>query len=142
MDNFTPVTGLIGGLLIGTAATLFLWLNGRIAGVSNIVGGLLDIRRGDKLWRLLFLCGLVAGASLYYLAFGDVPHHRANFPAWLLGAAGVLVGFGSSLGSGCTSGHGVCGLGRLSVRSLVATAVFVATGIAATFVVRHLSGIY
>ena len=142
MDNFTPVTGLIGGLLIGTAATLFLWLNGRIAGVSNIVGGLLDIRRGDKLWRLLFLCGLVAGASLYYLAFGDVPRHRADFPAWLLGAAGVLVGFGSSLGSGCTSGHGVCGLGRLSVRSLVATAVFVATGIAATFVVRHLSGIY
>lgn len=142
METFAPVSALIGGLLIGAAATLFLWLNGRIAGVSNIVAGLLEIRRGDVLWRLLFLCGLVAGASLYYLAFGEVPLHRADFPAWLLAAAGLLVGFGTSLGSGCTSGHGVCGLGRLSVRSLVATSVFVAVGIVTTFVVRHIFGVY
>jgi uncharacterized membrane protein YedE/YeeE len=142
MENFTPVTALIGGLLIGTAATLSLWLNGRIAGVSNIAGGLLALKRGDMLWRLLFLCGLVAGASSFYVVFGNVPLHRPDFPVWLLAAAGLLVGFGTSLGSGCTSGHSVCGLGRLSVRSLVATVVFVLAGILATFVVRHLFGVY
>lgn len=142
MDNFTPVASLAGGLLIGAAATLLLWLNGRIAGVSNIAGGLLALKRGDVLWRLLFLCGLVAGASWYYVVFGNVPLHRAQFPTWLLAAAGLLVGFGTSLGSGCTSGHGVCGLGRLSLRSLVATVVFVITGMLVAFVVRHLFGVY
>jgi uncharacterized membrane protein YedE/YeeE len=142
MGNFAPVSALAGGLLIGTAAALLLWLNGRIAGVSNITNGLLAWKRGDILWRLLFLGGLVAGAGLYYGMFGDVPVARPNFPGWLLAAGGLLVGLGTSFGSGCTSGHGVCGLGRLSLRSLAATVIFLVTGILTTFVVRHLFGVY
>jgi uncharacterized membrane protein YedE/YeeE len=141
MENFTPVSALVGGLLIGIAATLLLWLNGRIAGISNIVNGLLEWKRGDLLWRLLFLAGLVAGAGVFYVLFDHAPVPRADCPAWLLGTGGVLVGFGTSLGSGCTSGHGVCGLGRLSVRSLVATLIFLVTGIVATYVVRHVFGV-
>jgi uncharacterized protein len=142
MGNFTPVNALAGGLLIGAAASLMLWLNGRIAGVSNVTNGLLAWKPGDVLWRLLFLGGLVAGAGIYYGFYGHIPVPRGEFPGWLLAAAGLLVGFGTSLGNGCTSGHGVCGLGRLSLRSLVATLVFLVTGILATFVVRHLLGIY
>jgi uncharacterized membrane protein YedE/YeeE len=142
MTDFTPVSALAGGLLIGVAATLLLWLNGRIAGISNIAGGLVAFRRGDVLWRLLFLGGLVAGAALYYALFGHAPNPRPSFPGWLLAVAGVLVGFGTSLGSGCTSGHGVCGLGRLSVRSLVATAVFLVSGVVTAVVVRHVFGVY
>ena len=141
MGNFTPVSALAGGLLIGTAAALLLWLNGRIAGVSNIINGMLAWKDGDILWRLLFLGGLVAGAGAYYAMFGHVPLGRPNFPGWLLAAGGLLVGFGTSFGGGCTSGHGVCGLGRLSLRSLVATVIFLATGILTTFVVRHLFGV-
>ena len=142
MQNFTPVSALAGGVLIGGSAVLLLWLNGRIAGISSIASGLFDWRRGDLLWRLLFLGGLVAGAGLFYAVFGDAPAPRPEFPVWLLGAGGLLVGFGTSLGSGCTSGHGVCGLGRLSLRSLVATLVFLLTAIATTFVVRHVFGVY
>ena len=142
MENFTPVSALAGGLLIGGAATLLLWLNGRIAGISNIARGVLEWKSGDVLWRLLFLGGLVAGAGLYYVLFGDAPVPRPNFPAWLLGTGGVLVGFGTSLGSGCTSGHGVCGLGRLSVRSLAATLIFLVTGIITAYVVRHVFGVF
>jgi uncharacterized protein len=141
MENFTPVSALVGGLLIGSAATLLLWLNGRIAGISNIANGLLEWKPGDLLWRLLFLGGLVAGAGVIYALFGGAPVVRPSFPAWLLGIGGVLVGFGTSLGSGCTSGHGVCGLGRLSVRSLVATLIFLVTGFATTYVVRHVFGV-
>lgn len=142
MENFTPVSALVGGLLIGGAATLLLWLNGRVAGISNIASGLLDWKRGDRLWRLLFLGGLVAGAGVFYALFGHAPVTRPNFPAWLLGVGGVLVGFGTSFGSGCTSGHGVCGLGRLSVRSLVATLIFLVAGIVTTYVVRHVFGVF
>ena len=142
MGNFTPVSALAGGLLIGAAASLLLWLNGRIAGVSNVTNGLLAWKRGDILWRVFFLGGLVAGAGIYYGFFGTVPVARAQLPGWLLAVAGLLVGFGTSLGNGCTSGHGVCGLGRLSLRSLVATLVFLVSGILATFVVRHLFGVY
>ena len=142
MDSFTPVSALAGGLLIGGAATLLLWLNGRIAGISSIANGLLAWQPGDVFWRLLFLGGLVAGAGLYYALFGNAPTPRPHFPGWLLGVAGLLVGFGTSLGSGCTSGHGVCGLGRLSMRSLVATLIFLVTGIGTTFVIRHVFGLY
>lgn len=137
MENFTPISALIGGLLIGASATLLLWLNGRLAGISSIANGLLAWSKGDVAWRLLFLGGLVAGAAAYYAVAGGAPVSRESFPPWLLAAGGVLVGFGTSLGSGCTSGHGVCGLGRLSLRSLVATIVFLVAGIATTFVVRH-----
>ena len=142
MSQFTPFSSLAGGLLIGTAASLLLWLNGRIAGISNITRGLLALTKGDALWRILFLAGLVAGAGLYYFLFGHAPAPRDKFPVWLLGIAGVLVGFGTSLANGCTSGHGVCGLGRLSPRSLVATLVFLVTGILTAFVIRHLLGVY
>jgi len=141
MTEFTPYSALSGGVLIGIAAALLLWFNGRIAGVSNIAGSVLNATRGELLWRLLFLAGLVAGAGAYYFIGGSSPVGRDNFPGWLLGLAGLLVGYGTSLGGGCTSGHGVCGLGRRSLRSVVATLVFLATGIAATFVVRHMAGV-
>ena len=139
MENFTPVSALVGGLMIGASATLLLWLNGRIAGISNIARGVLEWRRGDVAWRLLFLGGLVAGAGLYYGLFGNAPVPRADFPVWLLGVGGVLVGFGTALGSGCTSGHGVCGLARLSPRSFVAVVTFLAAGIATVLVMRVIS---
>ena len=142
MSPFTPWTALSGGILIGIGAVLLLLLNGRIAGISGIAAGLLWPRRGDALWRLAFLGGLIAGAALYYHTLGDTPVARAEFPGWLLALGGVFVGFGTSLGSGCTSGHGVCGLGRLSARSAVATVTFLVTGIATAYVVRHWLGIY
>ena len=130
---------LLGGILIGGSATLLLWLNGRIAGISSVVASLLFTK--DRLWPALFLLGLVAGAAIYYALGGSAPVPRSNFPFWLLALAGVLVGFGTALARGCTSGHGVCGLGRLSLRSLVATLTFLSVGLLTTFVVRHLFGV-
>jgi uncharacterized membrane protein YedE/YeeE len=142
MENFSPYTALAGGVLLGVAAALLLWLNGRIAGISNVTAGLLAWKPGDVAWRLLFLGGLVAGAGAYYLFQGHAPLPRAEFPGWLLALGGLLVGYGTSFGSGCTSGHGICGLGRLSVRSLVATGAFLVTGIATASVIRQAFGIY
>lgn len=136
-----PLDSLVGGMLIGGAASMLLYLNGRIAGVSGITGGLLAFARGDTLWRVLFIGGLIAGAGAYYALAGDPPVARPAFPGWLLAVGGLLVGYGTSLGGGCTSGHGVCGLGRLSVRSLVATLVFLTMGIATATVVRHVFGV-
>jgi uncharacterized membrane protein YedE/YeeE len=138
MTNFTPVTALIGGAAIGLAAALLLWLNGRIAGVSGIAAGLWSGEAAQWGWRLPFLVGLAAGAAAWVALAGPAPAPRPAFPPWALALAGLLVGYGSALSGGCTSGHGVCGLARLSVRSLAATAVFLAAGIATTFVVRHL----
>ena len=115
MENFTPVSALIGGALIGGAATLLLALNGRIAGVAGILGGLLPAAKGDAAWRLLFLAGLVIGALAYATLSGNAPLViDATLP--MLIAGGLITGFGARLGGGCTSGHGVCGLGRLSPR--------------------------
>lgn len=139
INTFIPA--LIGGAFIGLAATLLLWLNGRLAGISGIVWRLFFAKPGDVLWRLLFLVGVVGGAGLCYAVFGNQPTARETFPLWLLVVAGFLVGYGTSLGNGCTSGHGVCGLGRLSMRSLVATVIFLFTAIITTFVVRHLLGV-
>jgi uncharacterized membrane protein YedE/YeeE len=137
MSHFTPWTALAGGALIGLAAVLLLWLNGRIAGVSGIAGGLWFSASGDRAWRVLFLAGLVVGAGTW-VAFGGSPApHREGFPKSLLVIAGLLVGYGTSLSNGCTSGHGVCGVARLALRSLVATAVFLVVAIVTTFVVRH-----
>lgn len=141
MDNFTPVSALIGGLLIGTSAALFLILNGRIAGISGILGGLLQPDGSDVGWRLAFLAGLFI-APLVYVAFGGVlPRVSLDAPLWLLVVAGLVVGFGTRLGAGCTSGHGVCGIGRGSPRSLAATAVFMTTAIITVFITRHILGI-
>jgi len=132
--HFTPWRSLAGGLLIGIAAALLVLLNGRIAGISGIVGGVLVPRRGDIGWRLAFIAGLLASPVVFHLQ--NPPRIEAGFG--VLALAGLLVGVGTSYGSGCTSGHGVCGLSRLSPRSLAATAAFMAAGFATVFVLRHL----
>jgi len=140
MENFTPLAGLVGGLLIGAAATLFVLLNGRVLGVSGIVGGLFGGTAGELPGRVALIAGIVLGPLLYGAAGGVVPAIIVSDSLLLLAIAGLLVGFGTRLGSGCTSGHGVCGLARLSVRSLTATGVFFATAGVTVFVVRHVAG--
>jgi uncharacterized membrane protein YedE/YeeE len=134
----TWLIALAGGVLIGLSATLMLWLNGRVAGVSGILGGVLFPRSGDVSWRVAFLVGLIVAGGLYMALVPGAPLPRTDFSRTGLIIAGLLVGFGTRMGNGCTSGHGVCGLGRLSMRSLAAVMTFIATAIAATFVVRHL----
>ena len=129
---------LVGGVLIGLAATLLLWLDGRIAGVSGILGGVLFPQRHDVSWRLMFLLGLVAAAGLYMAFVPGALLPRSDFSRAGLVVAGLMVGFGTRMGNGCTSGHGVCGLGRLSMRSLAAVLTFMATAVVTTFVTRHL----
>ena len=137
--HFTPWTALAGGILLGIASAAFILLNGRVLGISGIVGGLLAPRRADIGWRLSFLLGLLlAPTALTLLAPGLIRAPRIDAGALTLIAAGLLVGFGTRYGSGCTSGHGVCGLSRLSPRSLVATLTFMAAGFATVFVIRHL----
>lgn len=140
MENFTPIESLIGGGLIGLAAVLLLLMNGRIAGISGIAGGLLSASRAEAGWRVAFIAGLIAAPFVYALAAGEMPTIQIQVSTPLMVLGGVLIGFGSALGSGCTSGHGVCGIARLSPRSIVATATFMATGVATTFVIRHLLG--
>jgi hypothetical protein len=135
--HFTPWAALAGGLLIGLAAAAFVLFNGRIAGISGILGGLLRPARGDVLWRLAFLLGL-AGAPLAWLVFAPLPAVSIEADLPTLALAGLLVGLGTRYGAGCTSGHGVCGLSRLSPRSLVATLAFMLAGFATVFLVRHL----
>ena len=139
-QSFTPWSALAGGALIGAAASLLILFNGRIAGISGIVGGLLRPDNGDKGWRIAFVAGL-AGAPWLYGLIADPPPIQIDAGYGALIAAGLLVGVGTRYGSGCTSGHGVCGLSRLSLRSLVATLSFMAAGFASTYVVRHLLGI-
>jgi len=139
-NHFTPLAAMAGGVLIGVAAAMFVLLNGRIAGISGVLGGLLRPVRGDSAWRMAFVLGLV-GAPLIYLLFAALPKPRIDAGYGALILAGLLVGVGTRYGSGCTSGHGVCGLSRLSPRSLVATAAFMAAGFVTVFVARHLLGI-
>ncbi|BDT70620.1 hypothetical protein os4_01270 [Comamonadaceae bacterium OS-4] len=136
-NHFTPWASLIGGLLLGLSASLFILVNGRILGISGIVGGLLTPRAGDTSWRLAFVLGLVIAPSVYALFAGPVLATVDAGWATLI-AAGLLVGVGTRYGAGCTSGHGVCGLSRLSPRSLVATLSFMGAGFAVVFVIRHL----
>jgi uncharacterized protein len=134
---FTPWTSLAGGLIIGIAAAAFVLFNGRIAGISGILGGLLRPARGDIGWRVAFLLGLV-GAPLAYAMFLALPVATVAADDMTLTIAGLLVGLGTRYGAGCTSGHGVCGLSRQSPRSLVATAAFMLAGFVTVFVTRHL----
>ncbi len=134
---FTPWASLAGGILIGAAASILILFNGKIAGISGIVGGLLSPQRGDIGWRIAFIGGLL-GAPLIYRLIAESPAIQIDAGNGVLIAAGLLVGVGTRYGAGCTSGHGVCGLSRLSPRSLVATLTFMAAGFAATYVVRHL----
>jgi uncharacterized membrane protein YedE/YeeE len=137
MAAFDPVSGLLGGGLIGLASVLLMLLNGRVAGISGILGGALALSAGDKVWRLAFIAGLIVAPIVIGL-FGH-PLPEPQMPAsWLLiVAAGVLVGFGARYGGGCTSGHGVCGIARLSARSIAATAIFMASAIIVVAIMRH-----
>lgn len=139
-NTFTPWASLAGGVLIGIAVAMFVLLNGRVTGISGILGGLLRPAKGDAAWRIAFMLGLVAAPAVY-LSFSRLPQPQIDAGTGTLVAAGLLVGLGTRYGSGCTSGHGVCGLSRLSPRSLVATLAFMGAGFATVFVVRHLLGI-
>ena len=132
--------GLAGGALIGTAAALLWLLSGRVAGISGIAGSLFAPRRGDVGWRLLFLAGMFGGGVIAARVWPRAFEGDLGLPALALVGAGLLVGFGTGRANGCTSGHGVCGVARLSPRSLVATGTFMATGIATVFVIRHVIG--
>jgi len=138
-NHFTPWSALTGGGLIGISVALLILLNGRIAGITGIVGGLFKLVKGDTAWRIAFTFGLII-APIIWLLFGKLPEITIDANYGLLVVAGLIVGFGARLGSGCTSGHGVCGISRLSPRSIVATLVFMGTGILTVFIVRHLLG--
>lgn len=138
-NHFTPWASLAGGVLLGLATAFFILVNGRILGVSGIVGGLLRPRSGDVAWRLSFVLGMLA-APLLYTLMTEAPAVRIDAGWGTVVIAGLLVGVGTRFGSGCTSGHGVCGLSRLSPRSLVATLVFMGTGFLTVFLVRHVWG--
>ncbi|HEY9191884.1 MAG TPA: YeeE/YedE family protein [Methyloversatilis sp.] len=140
LNAFTPWSALAGGVLIGIAAAMFVLLNGRIAGISGVIGGLLRPSGGDIAWRAAFVLGIVAAPWAYSIvAAWPAPQIDAGQGALVV--AGLLVGIGTRYGSGCTSGHGVCGLSRLSPRSLVATAAFMGAGFATVYVIRHLAGL-
>ena len=140
MENFTPLASLFGGALIGLSAVALMLLNGRIAGISGIAAGMLSLSgpAPDRGWRGAFVAGLIVAPLALALLGGGPPDIVFAAPLPVMVLAGLLVGFGTVLGNGCTSGHGVCGIARLSPRSMVATAVFMATGIATTFVIRHI----
>jgi hypothetical protein len=140
MTDFTPISALIGGALIGLSAALLMLLTGRIAGISGIFGGCLTLGANDRGWRLAFIAGLISAPLLgalvgFGLAAPSMPR------SWMvIVSAGLLIGFGTRLGGGCTSGHGVCGVARLSARSIAATAIFMATAIIVVFLMRHVLG--
>ena len=136
-ENFTPWSALAGGIIIGLSAAGFILLNGRIAGISGILGGLLVPQKRDVLWRIAFLAGMFA-APLLWMMTAELPAIEIKASNPILVAAGLLVGIGTRYGSGCTSGHGVCGLSRLSARSLTATLAFMAAGFITVYIIRHL----
>jgi uncharacterized protein len=137
--EFTPIAALAGGALIGLAAALTMLLSGRIAGISGILGGAFEANAGDRAWRWWFVAGLIAAPVLALIAgYGLPPVTMPSWPAIVVAA--LLTGFGTRMGNGCTSGHGVCGIARLSPRSTAATLAFIASAIATVFVVRHVVG--
>ncbi len=138
--SFTPIPSLLGGMILGLAAALYVFLHGRILGISGIVAGLLHPNMTDSAWRLSLVLGLISAPFLAALFFGIIPIVEID-SSWLgIVIAGLLVGFGAQYGSGCTSGHGICGLSRLSPRSLVATLAFMSAGFIMVFIIRHLIG--
>jgi uncharacterized membrane protein YedE/YeeE len=140
MTDFTPIASLVGGIIIGVSASILLLLNGRIAGISGIVGGLLAPKAGETLWRLLFVAGLTAGGVAIAAVRPGAFAGTSTRPLACVIVAGLLVGYGTRLGGGCTSGHGVCGTSRLSKRSIAATATFMATGMLTVAVLGRLLG--
>ena len=140
MENFTPISALIGGGLIGLSAAILILVNGRVAGISGIVGGVLRLARGDTAWRLFFIAGMLAGGALYNFTAPSPLTVDITGSTPVLAIAGLLVGYGAALGSGCTSGHGVCGIARLSPRSIAASVLFMAIAMATVFLIRHTGG--
>ncbi|EOX4942633.1 YeeE/YedE family protein [Vibrio alginolyticus] len=138
MLNVIPWESLFGGLLLGISATILLLVNGKIAGISGIMNGIMSPKKGDYSWRLLFAVGMTAGGLISVLMLGVAAPSTANLSLGMVIAAGLLVGIGTRLGNGCTSGHGICGMGRLSKRSIVATCVFMAVAGLTVFVRLHL----
>lgn len=137
MAEFSWSSGLIGGILIGLSATLLLLANGRIAGISGIFNGAIFAQSGDALWRWLFIGGLLIGTLIYEYGLATQPTPQGELVPISMIIGGLIVGFGTRMGNGCTSGHGVCGLGRLSQRSLVAVLTFLATAFITVYIVRH-----
>jgi uncharacterized protein len=138
LENFTPLSAFSGGLLIGLSATILLLVNGRIAGISGMLGGLLPPQpRAEVFWRLAFIAGIILGAFGLHFFQPGLFQTRQGFPPGLLIAGGFLVGFGTRMGNGCTSGHAICGIARFSLRSIAATLTFMATGFLTVFLVRH-----
>ncbi|ANZ12473.1 YeeE/YedE family protein [Vibrio parahaemolyticus] len=138
MLNVIPWESLFGGILLGISATILLLVNGKIAGISGIMNGIMSPKKGDYSWRLLFAVGMIAGGLISVLMLGVAAPSTANLSLGMVIAAGLLVGIGTRLGNGCTSGHGICGMGRLSKRSIVATCVFMAIAGLTVFVRLHL----
>ncbi len=138
--EFNWITGLVGGILIGLSATVLLAFNGRIAGISGMVNNAITFK-SDEAWRWLFLGGMLGGAALYEYVLAAQPTPKGQFVPWAMLIGGFVVGFGTRMGNGCTSGHGVCGLGRRSPRSLVAVLTFMATAILTVFIVRQVLGL-
>lgn len=140
MTSFTPLEAIFGGALIGVAAVALMALHGRIAGMTGIVSGLLSFERGEWGWRAAFLLGAVLAPGLIFLISGQPVPFASDVPSWAILVSGLLVGIGVTYGGGCTSGHGVCGIARLSVRSIVATLTFMAATFVTVFVIRHVLG--
>jgi len=141
MENFTPISSALGGALIGLAAVLLMAANGRIAGVGGIFSGIAFASSGDRQWRVFFVLGMVAAPILYILVSGGMPAFELEASWPLIAIGGLLVGFGTRLGSGCASGHGVCGLSRLAPRSIVSVALFMAAGMITVTLAKSLSGV-
>jgi uncharacterized membrane protein YedE/YeeE len=140
MENFTPITALVGGALIGVSAVFLMAFNGRIAGISGVFSGTVFAEQGDKLWRIFFVIGLLIAPLIYTLMTGTKPVFEMTSNWLLIIVAGLLVGIGTRLGSGCTSGHGVCGLSRLSPRSMASVAIFMSAGMATVALTRFWIG--
>lgn len=140
MEHFTPISSLLGGLLIGLASAVLLVMNGRICGISGIAGGLMNASRIEKIWRIVFLAGLIGTGAVLGLMYPQVFVNTVPRSPLALAIAGLLVGVGTRVGSGCTSGHGVCGISRGSRRSILATMIFIAAGMVTVFVVNKLTG--
>lgn len=138
MENFTPYSALAGGALIGIACAVLLFFNGRIAGISGIMNGVFFAPKNDRMWRLWFLAGLVVGGWLLQWVVPGFNSPRQGYPVELLGVGGFLVGVGTRMANGCVSGHGVCGIARLSIRSIAATLTFLAVGMITVYIIRHL----
>jgi len=141
LENFSPLSALAGGALIGVSIIILLLFNGRMAGISGIMNGIFISPQNEKTWRFVFLIGLILGAVLFQALSPDVFSARQGYPLWLVAAGGFLVGIGTRLGSGCTSGHGICGIANLSKRSIFATITFMATGMICVYIIKHVLGI-